>query len=78
MLFTADAPSTLTDELSGHGYEVYEALSISEIFALVEEHPDWGIIITPESDQVHARVIQQHWPTIRLHQRFIPVNVCLN
>jgi len=78
ILFTAHAPSTLGGELSRHGYEVYEALSISEIFALAEEHPDSGIVITPEIDQARACVIQQHWPTIRLHKRFIPMNVCLN
>lgn len=78
ILFTTKAPSTLATELASHGHEVFEALAISEVLALAEEHPDSGIVIAPEVDQARVSVIQQHWPTIRMHQRFIPMNMCVN
>jgi hypothetical protein len=78
ILFTAVAPCTLSSELSLQGHEVYEALAISEVLALSEQHPTASIIITPDVDQTRAAVVQQHWPTMRLHREFTPLNGWLN
>lgn len=78
ILFTTRAPSALADELVREGHEVFEALAISEVLALAEQHPNSGIVIAPEVEQERANVIQQHWPTVRLHKQFNPMNVCLN
>lgn len=67
ILFTTVAPCTLTDELSLQGHEVYEAVAISEVLALAEQYPAASIVITSDVDQTRASVIQQHWPTVRLH-----------
>lgn len=78
ILFTAVAPFTLTDELSLHGHDVYEAVAISEVMALAEQHPASSIVITPDVDQERATVIQQHYPTVRLHKQFSVTDVSLN
>jgi len=78
ILFTTIAPHPLTEELSRQGYQVYEALAVSEVLALAEQHPTASIIITPDVDQRRARVIQQHWPTVRLHKEFTALDVSLN
>ena len=36
VLFTAHAPDTLSDELTRHSHEVYEALVISEVLSLAD------------------------------------------
>jgi hypothetical protein len=78
ILFTTRVPDTLSDELVHQGHEVYEALAISEVLALAEQHTTASIIITPDVDQTRAKVIQQHWPTLRLHKDFTPRDVWLN
>lgn len=78
ILFTTRAPSTLANELAREGHEVFEALVVSEVLALAEQHPYSSIVIAPEVDQERASVIQQHWPTVRLHRQFSPMNVYLN
>jgi len=75
ILFTTRAPSTLADELARKGHEVYDALAISEVMALAEQHPDSSIVIAPEVNQERASIIQQHWPTIRLHSQFNPMRM---
>jgi hypothetical protein len=50
ILFTTELPSRFTDALEAEGLEVYEALAISEVFALAEQHQSFSIIITPEVD----------------------------
>jgi hypothetical protein len=77
ILFTTTAPHPLTEELSRHG-QVYEALAISEVLALVEQHLTASIVITPDVEQARARVIQQHYPTVRLHSQFRLTGVSLN
>ena len=70
ILFTNRAPDTLSEELTREGIDVYEALAISEVLALAERHPFSSIIITPDVDRGRAQVIAQHYPTVRLHERF--------
>lgn len=67
ILFTTRAPHPLTDELM-KGFTVYEALAISEVFALAQEHPEAQIIITAGVDARRAMVIQRHYPTISMRQ----------
>ena len=78
ILFTTVAPCTLTDELSLQGHEVYEAIAISEVLALAEQHPASSIVITSDVDQERATVIQKHYPTVRLHKQFSVTDVSLN
>jgi hypothetical protein len=66
ILFTATAPNPFTDELLRHGHQVFEALAISEVLALAEQHPLAAIIITADVEHERAKVVQQHYPTMHL------------
>ena len=68
----------MTDELVAKGFEVYEALAISEALALAEQNPTASIMITPDVDQERATVIQRYWPTVRLHYQFTALNISSN
>lgn len=72
ILFTTELPDRITDALEAEGLEVHEALAISEVLALAEQHPFSSIIITPDVDERRADVIAQHYPTVRLHEQFPP------
>ena len=50
ILFTTSAPHPLGDELTGQGHCVYEALAISEVLGLAEQHPEASILITADVD----------------------------
>jgi hypothetical protein len=50
ILFTTLAPHPLTHELSHQGHTVYEALAVSEVYALADQHPTATIIITADID----------------------------
>jgi hypothetical protein len=65
ILFVTHAPHPLADELITKGFTVYEALAISEVLALVQQHPSAQIIITAGVDADRARVIQQRYPTVK-------------
>ena len=47
----------LSAEFASQGQEVYEALAISEVLALAEQHPTSSIVITPDVDQGSAALI---------------------
>lgn len=66
ILFTTRAPDTLTHELSHQGHTVYEALAVSEVYALADQHPLATIILTADIDPERAKAIQHHYPTIYL------------
>jgi hypothetical protein len=66
ILFTTSAPHPLADELIREGIEVYEALAISEVFALAEEHGGAQLVITADVEAARAKAVQQHYPTITL------------
>jgi hypothetical protein len=66
ILLTTRAPHALTDELTLAGHRVFEALAISEVFALVEEYPGAQIVITADVHDERAKAIQKHYPTIQL------------
>jgi hypothetical protein len=39
ILFCTQAPNPLTTELHHQGHTVYEAIAISEVYALADQHP---------------------------------------
>ena len=78
ILFTTQSTNQISDALEAQGLEVYEALAISEVLALAEEHQTFSIIITPDVDQTRADMIAQHYPTTRLHKQLRPIQVSLN
>jgi len=66
ILFTIRAPHQLTDGLLLAGFNVFEALSISEVFSLIEKNPDAMILIDADVAPERARVIQEHYITLQL------------
>lgn len=66
ILLTTIAPHALTHELSHQGHTVYEALAVSEVYALADQHPHATIIITTGVDPERAKAIQHHYPTLQL------------
>jgi predicted nicotinamide N-methyase len=66
ILFTTRPPDTLSDELSHQGHTVYEALAVSDVYALADQHPQAQIIITADVDPERAKAIQHHYPTMHL------------
>ena len=68
ILLATRAPHPLADSLILAGHCVFEALAVSEVFALAEEHPGAQIIIGAEVEAERARVIQQRYPTMRLNE----------
>ena len=66
ILFTTQAPNPLAAELSRQGHTVYEAIAISEVYALADQHPAAQIIMTGDIDPERAKAIQHHYSTIHL------------
>jgi hypothetical protein len=66
ILFTTVAPHPLTEGLTHQGHTVYEAIAISEVYALADQHPQAQIIITGDIDPERAKAIQHHYPTMHL------------
>ncbi|HKV94904.1 MAG TPA: hypothetical protein VJW20_20330 [Candidatus Angelobacter sp.] len=68
ILFTTRAPDPLAEKLIREGMIVYEALAISEVLALAQDHPSAQIILAPGIDAARARIIQQRYPTVKVSQ----------
>ena len=66
ILFTTRAPNPLTEGLMHQGHTVYEAIAISEVYALADQNPRAQIIITADIDPERAKAIQHHYPTMYL------------
>lgn len=66
IVFCTTARDPLTDELQHQGHQVFEALAISEVFALADQHPSATIIITADVHPERVKAIQHHYPTIHL------------
>jgi hypothetical protein len=66
ILFTDRAPHPLAEQLMHQGNQVFEALSISEVYALADQHRLAAIIITADVHPERARAIQHHYPTLHL------------
>lgn len=66
IFFTGLLPNPIADELMRQGHDLFESLSISETFALQEEHPHAHIVIAAKVEEQRATVIQQRYPTLML------------
>jgi len=66
ILFTTQAPDPLAEELSQQGHIVHEAIAISEVLALAEQHPNASVVITAGVDHERAKMIQQHYRAMHL------------
>ena len=69
ILVTTSAPNPLANGLILAGHRVFEALAISEAFALAQEHAEAQIIIAADVEVRRAKVIQRHYPTVRLNEK---------
>lgn len=66
ILFSRVAPHPLAEEFVSFGLSIREAISISEVFSLVEQYPDAPILITSDVDSDRAKIIQQRHSTLQL------------
>lgn len=66
IFFTLRAPYPLADEISRQGQTIYEALSIAEVFHLMEQHAEAQIIVAAEIPADRATLIQRRYPTLQL------------
>jgi len=64
--FTRELPG-LSPDLELAGFQVYEALALSEVFFLVEQHPSAHIVIDANVEDTAAKEVAQHHPTLRLN-----------
>lgn len=59
----------LSNDLEVAGFQVYEALALSEVLFLAEQHPNAPIVIDHTVNDSTANEIARHYPTLRLtHQ----------
>ena len=63
--FTRELPG-LSNALELAGFQVYEALALSEVFYLVEQHPRAHIVLDHTVEDDAAKGIAQHYSTLRL------------
>lgn len=66
ILFTTRRSHPLSEELTIHGVSVFEALAITEVFALAQQHREAYIVITHDVDAEQAKAVQLRYPTIHL------------
>jgi hypothetical protein len=57
ILFTDTAPHSLAEELTHQGHRVFEAVAISEVYALADQHPNATIVITAEVHPERAKAV---------------------
>lgn len=63
--FTRELPG-LSNDLEAAGLQVYEALAISEVLYLAEQHPSAHIVIDSNVEDAAALEIAEHHVTLRL------------
>ena len=63
--FTRELPG-LSNDLELAGFQVYEALALSEVFYLVEQHPSAHIVLDHTVEDDAANEIAQHYSSLRL------------
>jgi hypothetical protein len=66
ILFTDTAPHPFAEELAHQGHRVFEAVAISEVNALADQHLNATIIITAEVHPERAKAVQHHYTTLQL------------
>ena len=64
--FTRELPG-LSNDLELAGFQVHEALALSEVFFLVEQHPSAHIVVDHTVEDSAATHIAQHYMTLRLN-----------
>lgn len=65
--FTRRAPSPLAAAVAAHGHHrIYEAIAVSEVLALMEQHSMRILIIDSTVDDGAARELQGRFITLRL------------
>lgn len=72
--FTRELPG-LSEELSQAGLQVYEALAISELFYLAEQHPCAHIVVDHTVERDAAHEVARHHISIRLARESTAVDV---
>lgn len=63
--FTRELPG-LSEDLSERGLQVYEALAVSEVFYLCEQHPSATVVIDSTVENVAAEEVSRGQITLRL------------
>lgn len=53
ILFTTTAPDPLVEELSRQGHYVYEAIAVSQVYALADQH-SMAVIIMSRASMANA------------------------
>jgi hypothetical protein len=66
--FTRELPG-LSEDLSEHGFQVYEALAVSEVFYLCEQHPRLIVVIDHTVEPDSAQEIAARRITLRLKKK---------
>ena len=66
LLWTDKAPNPLTDGLIKAGFQVWEALAVSEVLALCETKNIDVVVITADVDESRCPGLKQHHMTIKL------------
>jgi len=67
ILFTERAPHLLTKELGHQGHRVFEAVAISEVYALADQHPTAAIIIiTADVHPERVKAVRHHYTILHL------------
>jgi hypothetical protein len=62
--FTRELPG-LSEDLSEHGFQIYEALAISEVLYLCQQHPWLVVVIGPHGPSRAASEIAEQRVTLR-------------
>jgi hypothetical protein len=66
---TTRLPSQILNDLETAGYEVFEALEISEVWHLCEHQKIDAVVIAPDVEDQHQVEIQIRQPTIRMTRK---------
>jgi len=72
--FTRELPG-ISEELSAAGFQVFEALSISEVFYLAEQQQGAHIIVDHTVEEDAAHEVAHHHITLRLQPNANAANV---
>lgn len=63
--FTRELPG-ISEDLTERNIQVYEALAVSEVFYLSEQHPDSIVVIDDSVDDAAAQEVASRRMTLRL------------
>jgi hypothetical protein len=66
--FTRELPG-LSEDLSEHGFQVYEALAVSEVLYLCQQHPALAVVIDHTVELAAASEVAKKHITLQLKKR---------